>query len=394
METRKNLFDYLLLFARQKVIIICVTMIAAAAAVTYSLLTPLIWTSKATFTPDASSGMSLPLNISGLGGMMSSFLGGGGSDAQNSVMIMGSRTFSEDVIRHFNLLPYLKVTDSDSLRAMDKGVEKLKTKVVGMAINEENGLISLYASTKDKQLSKSIAEYYISKLDTYNRQFKLTKGKRNRQFFEQRVAATRHTIDSLSIALRDFQTKNKALDLTTQMGSLVSLYSDAVSQQMIADMELNVAKLNYNTESPVVKELLSRKQLLSDKIKDLESSSSGVKPKYIIDIDKVPDLSQQYAQLMINLEIQKKVFEYIYPQFEAARLEELKDMPTLEMVDSPRLAGMRSAPKRGKICVFTTILAFLFSLVLAFLKDQMDSNQAVVREIRQTLFGSKRTAKK
>ncbi len=36
----------------------------------------------------------------------------------------------------------------------------------------------------------------------------------------------------------------------------------------------------------------------------------------------------QYAQMMLNLEIEKKIIEYLYPQFELAKLEEVKDLPT------------------------------------------------------------------
>jgi len=46
----------------------------------------------------------------------------------------------------------------------------------------------------------------------------------------------------------------------------------------------------------------------------------------------------QLALLTLNIEIKKKVIEYIYPQYELAKLEELKDMPTFEVIDSPREA--------------------------------------------------------
>jgi uncharacterized protein involved in exopolysaccharide biosynthesis len=389
MENRKNIFDLILLFARQKGIIITVTALAAISAVAYSLLTPQIWKSTASFKPDASSSMSLPVNIPGLSGIMSSLMGGGSGDAQSALIVLRSRTFSEDVIRKFQLIKYFEIEEPDTLMAMDMALEKLMGEVLGTALNDENGLLSVSVSTEDKQLSKAMADYYIASLDTYNRSFKLTKGKRNRQFFEQRVASIRKDIDSLTVAMRNFQQKNRAIDITSQMTSIVALYSEVVSQKMIVDLELDVAKQNYNAESPLVRDLTQRQKLMADKIAGLEKSSDSVKPNYIIDIDKIPDLSQQYAQLMINLEIQKKVFEYIYPQFEAAKIEELKDMPTIEIVDYPRIAGLRAYPRRGIICVVSTFLGFIFSLGLAFVKDQMEQNQVIVKQIWDTIWGRK-----
>jgi uncharacterized protein involved in exopolysaccharide biosynthesis len=389
MKKNNKIFQLILILAKEKKVIIWITLLAAFLAVIYSLLTPQIWTSKTTFKPDASSSMSLPFNVSGLGGIMSSLIGGGSNDAQGTLIILNSRTFSESVIRKFKLIPYFKIEEPDTLKAMDKALERFRGKMRGISLNTENGLFSVSISSKSKELSKSIAEYYISQLDVYNREVKLTKGKRNRQFFEQRVAAVRNDIDSLSIAMKDFQQKNKAIDVTSQTSSVVSLYADVVSQKMIADMELDVARQNYDANSPVVKNLLQRQELFNKKITELEKGSSNIKPGYIIDIDKIPDLTQKYTQLMINLEIQKKVFEYIYPQFEAAKIEELKDMPTIEVIDPPSLAGMRSAPRRAIICIFASFLGFLLSLCVAFVNYQIEHNREIVNQIKVSLFGGK-----
>ncbi|MBM4398953.1 MAG: hypothetical protein FJ041_01295 [Candidatus Cloacimonetes bacterium] len=389
MGKNLNLFDLLLIFAKQKRIIISITIITAIASVVYSLLTPSIWTSRTSFKPDVQSSGGLPISIPGLGDIMSSFMGSSADEAQNAIIILRSRTLNEDIIHKFNLIPYLKIKDKDSLKAMDEALLKVKTDIFGINYNEENGLISIKVSTKDKQLSLDIANYYLTRLDQYNREQKVTKGKLNRQFLESRVAATRQDIDSLALALKNFQKKNKAIDITTQMSALVSLYSDVVSQKMIADIELEMAKQNYNTDSPLVKELTHKKQIITNRISDLEKSSDKVKPSYLIDIDNIPELTLQYTQLMINLEIQKKVFEYLYPQYEAAKIEELRDMPSIEIIDMPRKAGMRSHPKRAIICVIATLTGFILALGIAYLKHQAEQNRETMKQIKDTLFPKK-----
>ncbi|MFO7659805.1 MAG: Wzz/FepE/Etk N-terminal domain-containing protein [Candidatus Cloacimonadaceae bacterium] len=385
MENRNNIFNLLLIFARQKKLIIWITLIAAVAAVIFSLLTPQIWTSRANFKPDAASA-GVSINLGDLGGIMSSLLGSSSGDAQSAMIILRSRTLNEEVIRKFHLIQYFKIEEADTLKAMDIALELLKGELLSVVLNEENGLISLSVSTKDKQLSKDMADFYLARLENYNRELKLTKGKRNRQFLQSRVASVRNDIDSLALALRDFQKKNKAIDVPTQMNALVTLYSEAVSQKMIVDLELEMAKQNFDSESPVLKDLSLKQKVIAERIKDLEKGSGQVKPSYIMDIDKLPDLTLQYTQLMINLEIQKKVFEFIYPQFEAARIEEMRDMPTIEVIDYPRLAGQRSYPRRAFICIVATFIAFLVSLVLAYIKHQMELNSATVKQIKDAIF--------
>ncbi|MFB3844885.1 MAG: GumC family protein [Candidatus Cloacimonadaceae bacterium] len=388
METKKNdFFDVLAIFAKHGKFILIFTLITAAAVVIFSLVTPQIWSSTATFFTIGDQNQSLPINLGELSSLASSFLSTQNFvNGQNSIAIMNSRTFSEDVIRKFNLIPYFKIKEKDSLRAMDLALKKLSKKVVRMGLDDETGLITVRIETKKKELSKQIAEYYVQRLELYNQDYKLTQGKLNRQFLEKRVAEVRNQIDSLSFAMKNFQEKNRAIDIQTQMTSIITLYSDIISQQINNDIELEIAKNTYSQNSPVVKELEQKKRIIQDKIKELEGSAAGLKPKYIIDIDNIPDVSLQYAQLMLNLEIQKKVFEFIYPQYEAARIEELKDMPTLEIVDHPREAGLRAKPKRALLCIVTTLIGFAVSLILALLDEILKKNSARMHELRKIIF--------
>ncbi len=392
MNNRRTIFDHLLLLARHKGIIIWTTLLVAAAAVAYSLLTPQIWKSSASFKTDTSSSLNLPVDASALGGLLPSIMGGATGDAQSALVILRSRSLNERAIRRFNLIRYFKITEPDTLRAMDMALLKLKQKVVGTGLNEENGLVGISISTRDRQLSKAMADFYLEELDRYNREFKLTKGKRNRQFYESRVKAARASIDSLTLAVRDFQVAHKAIDIQAQTTAIIKLYSDVVSQKMIADLELDLARQNFEPDSPLLRDLTQRQSALLDKIRSIERNSSGqIKPAYIVDIDRIPALAQQYTQLMINLEIQKKVFEYLYPQYEASRIEELKDMPSLEIIDPPRLAGMRAFPRRGMLCVIATFLGFVLSLLLAYAADAVQQNRSIVRQIGAALFRGKRT---
>ena len=79
----------------------------------------------------------------------------------------------------------------------------------------------------------------------------------------------------------------------------------------------------------------------------------------------------------------------MYPQFEAAKIEELKDMPSIEIIDNPRLAGIRSYPKRGLICVVAAFIGFFVSLGLALIKEALEQNHEVIIQIRNTFFNKK-----
>jgi len=368
-----DLVSLLHIFARRKGVIVGFTLLVAVIAVMYSLITPEIWRSEAAFYTIDDKGTSLPFGIPNLGGLASSFLSmDNNQGAIGSRIILESRTLSEEAIREFNLIKYYKINEQDTLKAMDMALKKLRRNTVYIDLNDNTGLLVLGIETKDRHLSRDIAKFYLQRLEYYNQFNKLTKGKLYREFLEGRVLEVRAVIDTLINEVQTFQENYKALNLDAQMRSIIEMYSSLVADKMKAEMEYDLAREIYSAQSPILLELERRKEYLNQLIRDLERKSGGnVKPAYLIDIDKIPDIAARYAQLNINLEIQRKVFEFIYPQYEAAILEERRDMPTIEIVDQPRVPGLRVRPRRAVICLVATFIGFIMSLCLAFIKDSI-----------------------
>ena len=387
MEKREfDFFELIRLIIRNRKFIIIFVAVVSIAAVIYSLVTPQIWRSTATFYVIGDQASSLPLNIDGLSGLTAGLMETTNSqNAINAVTAMNSRQFSEKVIRHFNLIDYYKITTQDSLKAMDSALRMLHTKTMKIGSDPETGLVTVSADTKDKKLSRDIVNYYLQQLEIYNREEKITRGKMNREFLEARVNETRAEIDSLMLALKDFQQRHNAVDIEAQTSSLIKSYSDIIATKMSTDIELELARKNYAENSPIVLELKDRSEALAKQIKQLEAGKEPLKPRYLIDIGSLPDLATQYAQLKMNLEIKSKVYEFLYPQYEAAKLEELKDLPTLDILDTPREAGLRVRPKRAVMCIIAFALAVVASIIIVLIKNALELNKERWQEIKKEL---------
>ena len=387
MEKREfDFFELIRLIIRNRKFIIIFVAVVSVAAVIYSLVTPQIWRSTATFYVIGDQTSTLPFNIEGLSGLTAGIMGTTNSqNAISAVTAMNSRQFSEKVIRHFNLIDYYKITTKDSLKAMDSALKMLHTKTMKIGSDPETGLVTVSADTKDKKLSRDIVNYYLQQLDIYNREEKITRGKMNREFLEARVNETRAEIDSLLLALKDFQQRHNAVDIEAQTSSLIKSYSDIIATKMSTDIELELARKNYAENSPIVLELKDRSEALAKQIKQLEAGKEPLKPRYLIDIGSLPDLATQYAQLKMNLEIKSKVYEFLYPQYEAAKLEELKDLPTLDILDTPREAGLRVRPKRAVMCIIAFALAVVVSIIIVLIKNALELNKERWQEIKKEL---------
>lgn len=381
-----DFFELLRLIVKNRTFIIIFVAVVSAAAVVYSLLTPQIWESSASFYVVGDQLSSLPIDIEGIGGLTAELLGqDNAQNAINAVTAMKSRRFSEDAIRRFDLINYYKITEKDSLKSMDFALKNLRKKTVKVDYSADTGLVSVSAETKIKKLSRDIVDFYLQHIEVYNRDLKLTKGKMNREFLESRVRETENVIDSLLYAVKDFQTRHNAIDIEIQTESLINSYADVIASKMQADIELELARKTYAPDSPLISEFKHRSDALAKQISELESGSGPLKPRYLIDIASLPDLGNQFAQLKMNLEIQTKVFEYLYPQYEAARLEELRDMPTLDILDTPREAGMRARPKRAMLCILAFMLALVMAVIIILIKNVFDNNKDRIQEIKKEL---------
>lgn len=384
MNKEMGILDLILVIAKHRVFVVIICFLAAIVAVIYALLTPMYWESVATLKP-----VSEQDGIGSFGSNLLEMVGGGLISTPMSelstdfINVMKRREFREEVVRKFKLIPYFKITEADSSRAMALAVRELLASVVNIAYDEENSLIILRVETKDKVLSRDIAQYFIDYLERYNLTTKMSKGRLKREFLEKQVNKHMHDADSLAMAMRDFQVKNSSIAIDQQTESLVQLYSQSASEVMQAQIEYELAKTQYDAGSPAMLKMVEKLKLLENRLKDMEDGKQGLTPKYIVQIDKIPDLSMQYAQLMINVEIKKKVIEYIYPQYELAKLEELKDLPTFEVYDQPQIAGIRSKPKRALIVVFTTVAAFLLACVVVLIRESLlvDNREKVAQII-------------
>lgn len=387
MDTQNfDIFELLRVILVNRKMIAFFMIIVAIAAVVYSLLTPQIWSSGASFFAVGDDVNNLPFDIPGLSGLSSSLLGTSTSEkAINFITVLESRSFSEEVIRKFDLIAYFNLSNPDSLRNMDDALRKLSSKIVSINLDDNNGLISIKVATKRKQLSFDIVNYYLARLDQYNRQQKVTQGKLNREFLESRIKETRAILDSLIFVNRRFQEENKAIDLETQAKGMLDAYASLVAEKMKLDIEMQLARSTYGDSSPVLKNLAVKLDAISGQIANMEKSGKVPKANYLLDISKIPGMTSQYTQITMNLQIYKTVYEYLYPQYEAARLSELRDMPTIEILDQPRLAGRRDKPKRALICAIATMLAFIFGVVASLVKEVWKNNPSRVKILKTTL---------
>jgi len=94
-------------------------------------------------------------------------------------------------------------------------------------------------------------------------------------------------------------------------------------------------------------------------------------------IRRLPLLGVTYADLYRRTRVQEAVFESLTKEYELAKVQEVKEIPTVKVLDPPNIPDKKSFPPRLVIMLFGTALAFGLATTWVFgrtMWEQTDSN--------------------
>ncbi|MBL7109976.1 MAG: hypothetical protein ISS11_07040 [Candidatus Marinimicrobia bacterium] len=384
---QKNLF---ILWKRRWFIFKNVTIVSIASII-ISLMLPKWYSSQAIILSlDAGSFSFLssfsPFPVSEFG------LSGISEDITKFIAILNSRSVKEHMVNKFDLVNRYNKTDIEFAMAAFEEMMELE-------ISDE-GTLKISVLDKNPKIAKKMVAELLIQLDSINQRLSMDKGKYNRKFLERRLYQAEKDLSEAEIQLMEFQQKTGIIDILTQIGAQYESYGQLYGQEMLAytelfslkaqtEVQLNVSKATLSFENPTVKRyeaMLNEqekqlKQITSRLDKHLQevlfgldidnqlgdlTEISGKIPK-LIDFKTFPALGMENARLLREVTIQNTLLELLLPQYETARLEESKNIPTLQVIDEPKVAINKVKPKRSIIVIASTLMAFLFSVIFIYI---------------------------
>ena len=97
------------------------------------------------------------------------------------------------------------------------------------------------------------------------------------------------------------------------------------------------------------------------------SEASGQPADYLYpSIRKLPLLGVTYADLYRRTRVQEAVFESLTKEYELAKVQEVKEIPTVKVLDPPNIPDKKSFPPRLLIIFMGTVLALTSAVTWVF----------------------------
>jgi len=187
-------------------------------------------------------------------------------------------------------------------------------------------------------------------------------------------------------ALQLFQETYGLLVPEDQASALVKTVAQVEAERLTALIQLNALSSQVGADHPDVQRtkalLVSIESVKAelegrgpDRVGTVEAGAteiggdrSGAEPEgasIIIDLARLPGLSLDYLRLYREVQIRTALFELLTELLEQYRIQEVRNLPTIQVLDHPLEPTEKARPFRGIICTVTTLLGFLVSLMIA-----------------------------
>jgi len=242
-----------------------------------------------------------------------------------TMAILRSRRIATVLVKRFDL------TKTYKLRGEDRAVRMLQRRSSFKL--GESGTVIVRVEDGDPQRAADLANAYAEELDRFNREIRMTKGRRTRLFVEKRLEETRLDMERAEDALRQYGQKHHTVALSADQLSSVESAARLFASQAALEIQLGVAR-QYASETSV-------------EVRRLRQELGEVNRL----IGALPDLGLELARLMRTVKIQEQVFALLSAQYEEARITEARDVSTVEVLDTAEPPDRRVWPRRGPLVV-------------------------------------------
>ncbi len=291
----------------------------------------------------------------GLSSLAGDFMGVKNSGALY-VDLLRSRTVQEHIVDRFDLQKvYWKRYKQDARKLLDDRTD--------VAEDRKSGTIALTVTDRDPERARDMAQEYIEQLNRLLSQVNTSSARRERIFIEQRLTFVKSDLEDAEKQFSAFASKNATLDMTEQAKAMVTAGASLQGELIVAQAELEGLQAMYTDNNVRVRAGRARIDELKRQLQKMGGSGAALTSEepapgeLYPPIRKLPLLGVEWADLFRRMKIQEKVFELLNQQYELARIEEAKEIPTIKVIDPANLPEKKSWPPRLLIISLLTVLA-------------------------------------
>jgi uncharacterized protein involved in exopolysaccharide biosynthesis len=307
------------------------------------------------------------------------------------INLLSSDSVRDDLINRFDLR---HVYWTSTYRAARKSLSSH----TDLEEDKKSGVLSITVSDHDPHRAAAMARAYVEELNQLVTTLNTSSAHRERVFLEDRLKVVKRDLDESAKAFSEFSSKNTAIDIKEQGKAMVEAAATLQGEAIAAESELRGLEQIYAPENVRVRSVRARLAELKRQLNKLGGTSSldpsvdsGVDGSIYPSIRQLPILGVTYADLFRRVKIDETVYEVLTQEYEMARVEEAKQVPSVKVIDPAKVPERRSGPSRLLIVFGGSLLCFCGAAMWVFGKeawkgtDPQDPRKILAEEVAITV---------
>lgn len=362
-----KLIDIIYLIYKRRYFLIILCLVFAIVTGVYSYFSPKIYNATAVILPvsdKSSTSITQGLASTFLEQFGMSSLLGGSSSTQSQIFgaVLTSKELAAEVLKRYNYYTMMGVS-----KQYEGAINKSMAGMIQVSKSTENSSLLVTVASNDPVFASDLANSYVKELDRYNLNNSFTSARYLREYIEKRLEDANRELNQAQKELREFQEKNRAVSISDQADATLKVLSQMEAQKVQLEVDLASKEKFYKGTHVQLEQLKAQIEALQKNIDRLTYSEEdsvtiereGGKIEFYIPLNSIPGLNFDESKLLLKVTAKTGVVTLLTTQLEQTKLDEAKDIPTINVLEWAYPSGIPVKP-RIKLNVALSIFAGLF----------------------------------
>lgn len=357
-ENDLSLISILIALAKYKKILTFVPLAFALTAAGFSSVIPEIYRAETKLLPPQSAQSTTSALLSQLGG--SAFAAAGVAGIKNPadlyIAMLKSRSIADKIIQRFDLK---KTYETDSTEKARRVLENSTFISSG-----KDGVITIGFESESKTLVAPLANAYVQELSKLTMTMAVTEAAQRRIFFERQLKQAKDNLANVEVEFKKRLATSGVVSVDADSRVIVETTGRIRAQISAKEIALESMSSAVTTQNPNYIRIKKDLESLQNELTRLENGSKQA----TLPIPKKND-GLENIRILRDVKYYQMLYEMLAKQYEVARLDEAKDAPLIQVLDSAVDPERKFKPKRLLMVLVSAVFGFVIAALIAIIKE-------------------------
>jgi capsule polysaccharide export protein KpsE/RkpR len=238
--------------------------------------------------------------------------------------------------------------------------------------------------SKDKEKAAKMANDVVRIANNISLRMQKAEAETNRAYMDMRLKRTDSILNSIAQELGRYSSQSLVFSPLDQAQAVSEALATLKASALKQEIQLELLKNTYGEKDPST---IAGEKLLNEMKEQVYKAEN--KPGFAGNFALRDGLKvgAKYMKLYTEYEAMSKVKAFLMPMLEQAKLDEIREAPTMYVLDYAKPAFKKSRPKRLTIAAGTALGIFVLSCLILIISNQMKKAALINAERMQDKAG-------